>query len=60
MKGDICIVGGGTAGWFAASYLSRHFSDKKIILIESKNVPKIGVGESVTPHVVDFITHELI
>lgn len=59
MKGDICIVGGGTAGWFAAAYLSRQFPDKKIILVESKNVPKIGVGESVTPHVVDFVTHEL-
>ena len=59
MKGDICIVGGGTAGWFAAAYLSRQFTDKKIILVESKNVPKIGVGESVTPHVVDFVTHEL-
>lgn len=57
----ICIVGGGTAGWFTAAFLAKQFitQDIKICLIESSNIPSIGVGESVTPHVVDFIVNKL-
>lgn len=50
----ILVVGGGTAGWLAASYLKKTF-DIEVELVESKNVPKLGVGESVTPHVVNFL-----
>jgi tryptophan halogenase len=42
----IVIVGGGSAGWMTASHLISHFPNKDITLIESKDVPKIGVGES--------------
>jgi len=49
----IVIVGGGTAGWFAAAWLSK-FRKGSITLIENPNIPKIGVGESVTPHVQRF------
>jgi len=49
----IVIVGGGTAGWFAAAWLSK-FRKGSITLVENPNIPKIGVGESVTPHVQRF------
>lgn len=41
----ICIVGGGSAGWMVAAYLAKK-TDYSISLIESKNIPIIGVGES--------------
>lgn len=51
----IVIVGGGTAGWFAAAWLSKYYGkDNSITVVESPTVPKIGVGESVTPHVEGF------
>ena len=43
---SIVIVGGGSAGWMAASTLINQFPNKKITVIESPNVPIIGVGES--------------
>lgn len=42
----ITIVGGGTAGWFTALSLKKFFADKlKVRLIESPQVPLVGVGE---------------
>jgi len=54
----IVIVGGGSAGWLTAGYLSKFHNDCDIELIESAKVPTIGVGESVTPHV-DFFLNEI-
>lgn len=42
----ILIVGGGSAGWMTAASLIRAFPNRKIIVIESKDVPILGVGES--------------
>jgi flavin-dependent dehydrogenase len=48
----VTIVGGGTAGWLTALILNAHLNKHvtrgaiKITLIESPNVPTIGVGES--------------
>lgn len=42
----IIIVGGGTAGWITASTLIKSYPDREIILIESPQVPSVGVGES--------------
>lgn len=52
----IVIVGGGTAGWFAAAAFSKIqiFNNIEVVVIEAPNVPRIGVGESVTPHVQAF------
>lgn len=47
----ITIVGGGSAGWISAAFLKRSFPEKNIQIIESKNIPIIGVGEST---LVDF------
>ena len=47
MKVDnITIVGGGSAGWMAAATLIKCFPNKNITLIESPNIPTVGVGES--------------
>jgi len=47
MKTDtIVIVGGGSAGWMTAATLITAFPNKKISLIESPDVPIVGVGES--------------
>jgi tryptophan halogenase len=53
---NIVIVGGGTAGWMAAAYYSKFIKDCQITVIESSKIPRIGVGESVTPHVAQFFT----
>ena len=51
----ICIVGGGTAGWMTAATFSYLNPDKEITLIESPNVPTIGVGESTTQFISDWL-----
>lgn len=42
----VVIVGGGSAGWMTASTLISQFPDLNISVIESPNVPTVGVGES--------------
>jgi flavin-dependent dehydrogenase len=51
---NIVIVGGGTAGWITAGTLAAKLKQKvnsgySITLIESANVPIIGVGEGTWP-----------
>lgn len=50
----ICIIGGGTTGWWAAGYLNNKFPEYEITLIESSDIPIIGVGESTLPMVKTF------
>lgn len=50
----ICIIGGGTTGWWAAGYLNNKFPEYEITLIESSDIPIVGVGESTLPMVKTF------
>ncbi len=48
----IAIVGGGNAGWLSANHLGLELSrdpEIEITLIESKDIPVIGVGEGTVP-----------
>lgn len=50
------IVGGGSAGWMAAAYLEAALRDDprgkvEITLVESPDVPRIGVGEATIPSI---------
>ena len=53
---EVTIVGGGTAGWLTALLLQstfqksgKHGTLKRIKLIESPNIPTVGVGEATVP-----------
>ena len=51
----IAVVGGGTAGYFAALSLKRELADVEVTLIESKKIPIIGVGEATTTLMPPFL-----
>ena len=42
----IVILGGGSAGWMSAATLIKFFPDNDISVIESPDIPIVGVGES--------------
>lgn len=43
---NIVIVGGGSAGWMTASTIVKQISNVNVTVVESPNVPTVGVGES--------------
>ena len=51
----VVIVGGGTAGWMAAAALSKSFGQNlQVELIESDQIPTVGVGEATIPPIRNF------
>jgi len=51
---SVVIIGGGASGWWTAGYLEKNVPGLEITLIESQEVPRIGVGESTVPAVKTF------
>ena len=54
---NIVIVGGGTSGWIAAAYYLRQVPDINLTLIESPNIPIVGVGEATILGFDDFLNN---
>ena len=54
---SIAIVGGGTAGWMAATYLARRLGhlDLSITVVDSSAIGTVGVGEATVPAIRDFL-----
>ena len=51
----IVILGGGTAGWMSAALLQKVFGKVlNIVLVESKEIGTIGVGEATIPAIKQF------
>ncbi|WP_158969219.1 tryptophan halogenase family protein [Paraglaciecola sp. L3A3] len=51
---EIVVVGGGTAGWLSAAIIAAHHQKAnpqqfKVTLIESSDIPTVGVGEGTWP-----------
>jgi tryptophan halogenase len=53
----IVIVGGGSSGWMSAAYLSKAFKDVKIVLVESSDIPTIGVGEATIATIAGYLSY---
>jgi tryptophan halogenase len=52
----VVILGGGTAGWVAASILARSFAGKlDITVVDSPDIGIVGVGEATIPPFIDFL-----
>jgi tryptophan 7-halogenase len=53
------VLGGGTAGYLSALILRRVLPRARVTVIESPNVPIIGVGEATIPSIIPFLHRRL-
>jgi tryptophan halogenase len=57
-KFKFVVVGGGTAGAIAASYLKKYWGDTvEVIMVFDHSKPSIGVGESLTPMIWNYLNY---
>ncbi len=55
---SLVVVGGGSAGWMAASYFAKKFmgTDLEVSLVESSDIGTVGVGEATVPAIKYFLS----
>ena len=53
---SILIVGGGTAGWMAATLLAKRLENQRVAItvVESPDIRTVGVGEATVPAIRDY------
>lgn len=57
-KHRIVVVGGGTAGAIAASYVKKCWGEfVEVVLIYDHSKPNIGIGESLTPQIYTYLNY---
>ena len=58
MNYKFVVVGGGSAGVICATYLKKYWGDNaEVILLYDQNIPGIGVGESLTPIIYNYLNY---
>jgi hypothetical protein len=55
----IIVVGGGTAGWLAALFVSKVRPEHEVIVIESSNIGIVGAGEGSTGLLTNILTNAI-
>lgn len=59
---NVLVIGGGTAGWLSACHLAKRLQTNdpdgvKVTLVESPDIPTIGVGEGTVPAIRASLKH---
>lgn len=52
---NVCIAGGGSAGWITALLVKAYQPNKEIHVIENEEIGILGVGEATTPAFMQFL-----
>jgi len=52
---SVVVAGAGTAGWMAALFAKERHPDADVTVVYDDKIPIIGVGESTTPHFIQFM-----
>ena len=55
----IIIVGGGTAGWLAALFISKVRPEHEVVVIESSNIGIVGAGEGSTGLLTNVVSNAI-
>ena len=50
----IVVLGGGTAGWMAATALVTGLKGRTVELVESEDIGTVGVGEATFPSIRNY------
>jgi tryptophan halogenase len=57
-KFKFVVVGGGSAGAIAATYLKKYWGDNvEVVLVYNHKIPNIGIGESLTPEIYHYLNY---